>query len=134
MTSSPAVAEPKRPTASLSIIVVLGFIAGAWMTWQGLVARLTGGVPFILRAPELWATLAASAGLSPSAFGWPLVIIGTSWWGATLGLWTRNKWGWPVVLVLALLSLLHAWEVTLLAAVVLVMLILPAVRRWGLGK
>ncbi len=127
-------ADIKRPTASLAIIGVLGFAAGAWMTWQGLVARLSGSVPFLMGAPELWATLAASSGLALTPFDWPLVIIGASWWGATLGLWTGNKWGWPVTLVLALLSLLHAWEVTLMAAVVLVLLFMPSVRRWGLGK
>ncbi len=126
-------AVPKRPTASLLIIVALAFAVGAWMAWQGLVARLTGSVPTLTGAPELWATLAASSGFSPATFDWPLVIIGTSWWGAALGLWTRNKWGWWVTLVLAVLSLLHAWEVTLMAAVVLVLLVVPTVRRWGLG-
>jgi hypothetical protein len=77
-------------------------------------------VPFLTGAPELWATLASPAGF-PSAFDWPLVIIGTSWWGATLAL-ICNKWGWPVALGPALLSLLHAWEVTLMAVVVLVLL------------
>jgi hypothetical protein len=128
------VAKHDRPTVSLSAILILGFAAGAWMAWQGLVARLTGHVPFAFGRPELWATLAVARRLDLAAFGWPMVIVGTSWWGAILGLWIRNKWGWPVTLIVALLSLLHAWEVTLMAAVVLVLLFLPAVRQWGRGE
>jgi hypothetical protein len=33
-----------------------------------------------------------------------------------------------------LLSLLHLWVVTLMAAAVLVLLFLPVVRRWGRGE
>jgi hypothetical protein len=124
----------KRPTARLSIIVAFALVIGGWMAWQGLVARLTGSVPSLTGSPELWVSFVASTGFSPAAYDWPLVVLGTSWWGAALGLWTRNKWGWPVTVVLAALSLLHAWELTLMAAVVLALLLLPAVRRWGLGK
>ena len=134
MTQTQAVASRERPTLSLLAIVILGFVAGMWMAWQGLATRLTGNVPFAFGGQELWVTLAAAGGLSPAAFGWPLLIVGTSWWGATLGLWMRNKWGWPVTLILGLLSLLHLWVVTLMAAAVLVLLFLPVVRQWGRGE
>jgi hypothetical protein len=127
-------ASHDRPTISLSAILILGFAAGIWTAWQGLATRLTGHVPFAFGRPELWATLAAAGGLDLAAFGWPMVIVGTSWWGAILGLWIHNKWGWPVTLIVALLSLLHAWEITLMAAAVLVLLFLPSVRRWGRGE
>ena len=134
MTSTQAATSRARPRLSLLAIVILGFVAGAWMAWQGVATRLTGSVPFPFGRPELWATLASAAGLAPSAFDWPLVIVGTSWWGATLGLWIRNKWGWPVTLILGLFSLMHFGAVTLLAAAVLALLFVPAVRQWGLGE
>lgn len=134
MTSTRAAASDARPSLSLLAIVIFGFIIGAWMAWQGVSTRLTGSVPFLFGAPEWWATLASAAGISPAKFDWPLVIVGTSWWGATLGLWIRNKWGWPVTLILGVLSLMHLGVITLLGAAVLVLLFLPPVRRWGRGE
>ncbi len=134
MTSTRAAASDARPRLGLLAIVILGFIIGAWMAWQGVSTRLTGNVPFLFGRPEWWATLASAAGISPAKFDWPLVIVGTSWWGATLGLWIRNKWGWPVTLILGVISLMHLGVITLLGAAVLVLLFLPPVRRWGRGE
>jgi hypothetical protein len=69
-----------------------------------------------------WVTLPTLFGLHPHQVAWPLIVIGTAWFGALSGMWLDLRWGWKVCLVLASLCLFFLGGGTFLAIIILVML------------
>jgi hypothetical protein len=100
------------------------------MALDGLTARLFGvyGVSERL-APGLWPSAASLVG-TPLTLGMTLVALGTAWFGAVCALAVRLEWGYWACLVLGAASLLYLGPGTVLGAVVLVSLVIPATRRW----
>ena len=105
------------------------------MSLEGLYARFFG--QFLLRgqADPLWIALARNlaAGGSVSQAGWLPVVVGTTWFGALVGLWLRNRWGLNLVLILAALSSLHGGAFTALGVLALVLALTRPVRGWAGG-
>ncbi|MGA2821101.1 MAG: hypothetical protein ABSF61_10660 [Anaerolineales bacterium] len=119
-----------HPPAVLRIALVLGAVLGAWLALEGLYARLFGHMPELSTHFELWASLLIRWQLNPANLGWPLVVVGTTWWGSLAGVWIRHRWGWPFAMVLGLVSLIFLGPSTLIAACLLAILLLPGVRAW----
>jgi len=96
----------RKATTSLLAVTAAGVILGAWMTADGLHVRLYG--EFLrLFGSGLPTALASAAGLSPQQVGWPLLVIGLTWFGAIGGLWLGHGWGFQAAVGLALVSLLY---------------------------
>jgi hypothetical protein len=68
--------------------------------------------------------------LEPGAWALTVVTLGIVWWGAFGALWARVSWGHPAALIVAALSLVFPPLGTILSALVLLLLLLPASRAW----
>ncbi|MGA2111480.1 MAG: hypothetical protein ABSG98_04940 [Anaerolineales bacterium] len=114
----------------LRVALVLGALLGVWLVVEGLYARLFGQLPEVSTHFELWASLLIRWKIDPARLGWPLVVVGTTWWGSLAGVWIRHRWGWPFAMILGLISLFFLGPSTLIAACLLAILLLPDVRAW----
>ena len=61
--------------------------------------------------------------------GWPLVVLGSSWSGALIGLSMGRRWGYRACWILAGLAFPLAGAPSLLAAGVMAGLLSPALRK-----
>ncbi len=108
----------RKPTASLLAVTTAGAAIGAWMTADGLHVRLYG--EFLrLFGSDLPTSLVGVAGLSPHQVGWPILVIGLTWFGALGGLWLGHRWGSQTCDGLALLSLLYLGPGTVVGLLIL---------------
>lgn len=114
----------RRSSLFLLLLTLAAVVLGAWMALDGLHARLFGD--FIRLEGRLgpWVAWPRALGLDPLALAWPLLVVGTGWFGAVCGLWIGLSWARPAAFVLAGLSLLYLGPGTVLALIVLGCLLL----------
>jgi hypothetical protein len=114
----------------LILLTLTGSILGTWLSLSGLFIRVFGQA-LSLGGGLAWAGwLPAGAGITPQMVGWPLVVVGTAWFGALCGLWLRLGWAYRVSVGLGLVSLLYPGLGTALALGALICLWVPPTRRW----
>lgn len=103
---------------------------GLWLAVGGLWLRLFG-IPL---AGEgllgVWRWLPSELGLPIAGFGWPMIVVGTAWFGVLAGLWMRLGWSKRAALVLALASILHLGIGTLIGAISLACLSDRRLTSW----
>jgi hypothetical protein len=115
---------------SLILLTVLVVPFGIWLAADGLSIRLFA-VPLPVEGIlSTWRLLPSALHLPPAAFGWPLVVLGTAWFGALVGLWFRLGWSRRAALVLAAISLLHLGLGTVTGVLALVSLADRRLRAW----
>ncbi len=113
------------------MIMIMAVILGLWISWDGLYARMFNHYAF---PNALWLRLLDHWGIEPLELAWPLIVVGTSWFGALAGLWLRQAWSPRAVIILALLSTFYLWGGTFLALIILVASSLPAARNWVIRR
>jgi hypothetical protein len=116
---------------SLIAATLLGAAVGLILSLNGLLARLSGAFLEGGWLGTMWSEIPAALRLDHGAWALTVVILGLMMWGAFGALWARSTWGRPAALILACLSLPFFPVVSALAAVVLLLLLLPASRAWG---
>jgi hypothetical protein len=112
------------------VLTVAAAPFGLWLSLGGLWLRLFG-TPFPgggLNA--LWQWLPSSLGLANAGLAWPMIVVGTGWFGVLAGLWTRLGWSRRVGVALALVSLFHLGIGTVIGAVMLACLADRRLRSW----
>jgi len=113
----------------------VGVLIGLLLSLEGLYARFFG--QFLLRgqADPFWIVLtrnlAAGGLVDITQAAWLPVVVGTTWFGALVGLWLRNRWGRNLVLILAALSTLHGGAFTALGLLALALALTGPVRGWA---
>jgi len=117
----------RRPPLSMYFITVASLILVVMMTWEGLFIRIFSDFK---EPTALWLQGSTKLGINPMALAWPWIVLGISWIGALAGLWLKLAWGKGAVVIFGILSLLYLGIGTILAAVTLIGLSLPASRRW----
>lgn len=100
------------------------------MALDGLHARLFGDYIRLRGEIGWWVALPRAVGLDPLALAWPLIVLGTAWFGALSGLWLGLGWGFRGVAGLAVVSLLYLGPGTALALIILACLWAGRLDRW----
>ncbi len=95
-------------------------LLGLGLSLIGLHLRVLGSLPALPDWLGPYDAIPRSLGLSPEVLGWPLLVVGLTWFGAIAGLWLKLPWGRPVSLLLSAASALALGAGTLLAVVVAV--------------
>ena len=116
---------------TLILATLAGAAVGLGLAGNGLWARLAGSFVEGGLAGTAWSAIPGALHLDAGAWALTVVTLGVLWWGALGALWTRVSWGRPATLLVALLSLAFPPLGTLLSALVLVLLALPASRAWS---
>lgn len=120
---------------SLYPLTGVGGLIGLLLSLEGLYARFFGA--FLLRgqADPLWIalgrTLSGGTPVNLAQAGWLPLVVGTTWFGALMGLWLKHRWGRNAVLILAVLSCLHGGGFTALGALAIALVLTAPVREWG---
>lgn len=120
----------RRLPVSALIMVVCASLLGLWMAVEGLHLRLFGEPLLLLGAAGLFWRLLASVGVEPLETAWPLITVGTVWIGAVCSVLIKLGGIRRIVLILGLISLPFMIPGTLLGAIVLICLLVPATRAW----
>lgn len=129
----------KRSAWGVITITLAAAALGGRMVWDGLFSCVAGcflpqagmlGASRQLLAGVLQHPLSAVIGLGPAQLGWFYLVLGLSWIGALTALWSQQRWGWSVALVLTLLSFTYPGGGTLLSVVLLFALFVPSTRLW----
>ncbi len=120
----------QRAPASILAATLLGAIVGLGLAANGLWARLTGAFVEGGWAGTAWSAIPDVLSFEPGAWALTVATIGILWWGAFGALWSRVSWGRPAVVVVAVLSLSFPPLGTILSALVLALLLVPASRSW----
>jgi len=107
-----------------------GAAVGLGLAANGLWARLAG--PFVEGglAGTAWSAIPGALRFESGAWSLTVVTLGVLWWGALGAMWTRVSWGRPATLLVASLSIAFPPLGTILSALVLLLLSLPASRAW----
>ena len=120
----------RRLPVSVLIMVVCASLLGLWMAVEGLHLRLFGEPLLLFGAAGLFWRLLASVGVELLETAWPLITVGTVWIGAVCSVLIKLGGIRRIVLILGLVSMLFLFPGTLLGAIVLICLYLPATRAW----
>jgi hypothetical protein len=120
----------QRPPASIFVATLLGAIVGLGLAADGLWARLAGAFVEGGWAGTAWSVIPHALRVEPGAWALTVVTLGIVWWGAFGAIWSRVSWGRPAALIVAGLSLAFFPLGTILSAIVLLLLLLPASRAW----
>jgi hypothetical protein len=115
------------------LYVGLAWLLGWWMALDGLHQRLWGDYVRLGGQLGPWADLARAVGVDPQRLGMTFVALGLATVGATFGVVLRRRWGYGVALVTAAISLLYLGFGLPVALACLILLLLPASRRYVLG-
>jgi hypothetical protein len=107
-----------------------GAAVGLGLAANGLWARLAGSFIEGGIAGMAWSAIPAALHIETGSWALSVVTLGVLWWGALGALWTRVSWGRPATVLVAVLSLAFPPLGTILSALVLVLLLLPASRAW----
>ena len=116
---------------SLIAATLLGAAVGLILSLNGLLARLSGAFLEGGWLGTMWSAIPGALRLDHGAWALTVVTLGLMWWGALGALWARSTWGRPAALALACLSLPLFPTVSALAALFLLLLLLPASKAWG---
>lgn len=93
------------------VLVILGLIEGAWMSFDGTRALTVGDyvTPSGARAGELgpWNHVVRAVGLPPRSTAMKLIFVvyGVSWLIIALGLGFRADWAWRAMFIAAVATL-----------------------------
>lgn len=116
---------PVRPALLLRVLLTIAAaVLGVGLSLTGLHIRLFEFPPALPSWLGPWDVVPRALGLQATALGWPLLVIGLTWFGAVAGLWLRLSWGKPVTLILSAISALALGAGTALAAVVVACMVL----------
>ena len=116
---------------SLIAATLLGAAVGLILSLNGLLARLSGTFLEGGWLGTMWSDIPTALRLDHGAWALTVVTLGLMVWGSFGALWARSTWGRPAALALACLSLPFFPAVSALAAVVLLLLLLPASKARG---
>jgi hypothetical protein len=120
----------KRRPVSVLILVISAALLGLWMAIEGLHLRLFGEALTLFGAAGFFWRVLDQLGAMLSQAAWPLITIGTAWIGAVCCTLIRLRGIWRILLILALISLLFLIPGTVLGAIMLICLWIPATRAW----
>jgi hypothetical protein len=123
-----------RPPLTVWLYLALTWLLGWWLIYDGLRQRLLGD--FVRLDGQLgpWASLAQALGIDPSRLSLPFIALGFGLISASFGVYWRRRWGYGAALVLSTLALLYLGFGTPLALLSLILLLLPASRRYVLAS
>ena len=116
---------------SLMVATLGGACVGLVLALNGLLARLSGSFLESGWLGTAWTAIPAALRIEPSVWALTVVTLGVLWWGALGALWARSSWGQPAAIGVACLTMTFFPIGTVVSAVVLVLLLLPASRAWG---
>jgi hypothetical protein len=102
------------------------------MTFDGLHQRLWGDYVRLGGQLGLWEDLALTAGIDPGRLALTFMALGLGLVGASFGVYLRRRWGYSLSLIGCGIALLYLTFGTLVALAGLVLLVLPATRRYVL--
>jgi hypothetical protein len=120
----------QRPPASIFVAMLFGAIVGLGLAANGLLARLGGAFVEGGWAGTAWSAIPNALHFDLGAWALTVTTLGIVWWGAFGAIWSRVSWGRPTALIVAVLSLAFFPLGTILSAIVLLLLLLPASRAW----
>ena len=131
-----------RSPFTLYIVSLSSFLLSAWLILYGLELRFFGtilppsGLLEFFTPPETLLRFVDGLG---SAFnlgdlGWPLVVIGSSTLGSVAGLWKRQRWSIPSLVLFSALSLITLHWMNSLSILNLVLSRSPGLRKWLDGE
>ena len=117
------------------IVVVLAFAEAGFMVVDGVRALVRGDY-FTPSAGDHagqlgpWAGLVQRIGIDPRSTAMKLVFVlfGGTWLGITAAFALGAPWAWTAMLVFAIASLWYLVPGTIISAVIIALLFLPAVR------
>lgn len=120
----------KRRPVSVLVLVISASMLGLWMACEGLHLRLFGEVLTLFGASGSFWRVLDQLGIGPMQAAWPLITIGTAWIGAVCCTLIRLGGIQRILLALGLISLPFLLPGTVLGAIVLICLWIPATRSW----
>jgi hypothetical protein len=120
----------KRLPVIVLVMVISASFLGLWMAIEGLHLRLFGEALSFLGAGGFFWSAFESMGIDPASTAWPLITIGTAWIGAVCCFLIRMGGIQRIMLIFGLISLLFLFPGTILGAIVLICLWIPATREW----
>jgi hypothetical protein len=132
---APAPAAPARPASvrpplTVWLFMLLSWVLGWWLAFDGLHQRLFGDYVRIDGQLGPWADLARAAGIDPFSLSFTFVAIGLGLIGASFGVFLRRRWGFVTSLLLLACTLLYVGFGTPVSLVCLILLRLPATRAY----
>jgi hypothetical protein len=123
-------AATMRPPLTVWLFMVLSWILGWWLGFDGLHQRLFGDYIRIGGQLGPWAGLARAVGVDPFSLSFTFVAFGLGLIGATFGVFLRRRWGFYTSLLFLACMLLYLGFGTPVAAVCLILLLLPPTRAY----
>ncbi len=129
----PAAQPAARTPLSVWAYLALSWLLGWWLIYDGLRQRLVGDYTRLGGRLGPWADLVAALGIDPQRLGLAFVALGFALVGASFGLYWQRRWAYYTGLVAAVVGLAYLGVGTLVAGVCVVLLLLPATRRYALG-
>ncbi len=110
--------------------MVFSWVLGWWLAFDGLHQRLWGDYIRINGQLGPWADVARAAGVDPFGLSFTFVAFGLGLIGASFGVFLRRHWGYYTSLGLCACALLYLGFGTPAAVICLILLLLPATRRF----
>lgn len=129
----PNLSRPRAMPWSVRLYVVLSWLLGWWLAFDGLRQRLLGDYVRIDGRLGPWADLVTALGIDPQRLGMTLVALGLAGVGASFGVVLRRRWGYIAALAASALGLLYLGFGLPVALACLVLLLLPVTRAYVLG-
>ncbi|MEP7358844.1 MAG: hypothetical protein ABI847_16465 [Anaerolineales bacterium] len=123
-------AATPRPPLTVWLFMVLSWILGWWLGFDGLHQRLFGDYIRIGGQLGPWAGLARTVGVDPFSLSFAFVAFGLGLIGATFGVFLRRRWGFYTSLLFLACMLLYLGFGMPVAAVCIILLLLPATRAY----
>jgi hypothetical protein len=121
----------RRAPLSLIAATLGGACVGLVLALNGLLARLSGSFLEGGWLGSAWTFLPTALRIEAGAWALTVATLGVLWWGALAALWARISWGRPATIGVACVTMLFFPMGTVVSAVVLVLVLLPASRTWG---
>ena len=117
------------------VVFVLALVQGAWMAFDGGRALVVGDYVTPRSGPYAgqlgpWAKVVSAVGIAPRSTAMKTIhlVLGMAWIVAAVCFALRLPWAWSGMLACAVLSLWYLPFGTLLSAVEIGLLLLPALR------
>ena len=119
-----------RPPLTVWLFMVLSWVLGWWLAFDGLHQRLFGDYVRINGQLGPWADAARAVGVDPFRLSFAFVAFGLGLIGATFGLFLRRRWGYYTSLLLTACALLYLGFGTPVAVACLILLMLRPTRAY----
>jgi len=108
------------------VIVLLAFLNGGWMIFDG-VHVIKKGKYFGPDLPGAWSKIVSSVGLDPFKLGPLFILIGFSWVVSAIALLLSLPLAWAALIVCSIITLWYIKVGTVISLLVLALLSLQAV-------